>query len=146
MHKITESFGNRTIEIESPNIFDTALSISDFVKSLSLGKVSVIDHSFKTDGPTDVVKLIFDIRKNFDSRTNAIINFSIFGNFEKVSQKKGILNVKIKGSMETTMAPEQGIATKALDEYYLKNIYKILIEKTKDTYDYTVKRVKKEFS
>ncbi len=146
MHKITESFGDRTIEIEASSIFDTALSVNDFVQSLDLGKIDIIDQSFKTDGPNDIVKLIFAVKKKFDSRTKAVIIFSIFGNYEKMSQKQGTLNIRIKGSMETTMSPEQGLASQAMDEYYQKNIYKILIEKTKDIYDYTVKQVKKEFS
>ena len=146
MHKITETFGSRTTEIESINIFDAALNVNDFAKSLGIGKVILIDQSFKTDGPTDVVKLIFKIQKRYDIRTKAVIHFSIFGNFEKLSQKKGTILVKIKGSIETEMSPTEGMAAKAMDEYYFKNIYKILIERTKDTYDYVVKKVKKEFS
>ncbi len=146
MRKITETFADNSFEVETTNLFDTALSIGDYVESLQLGKFKVIDQSFKTDGPSDVAKLIFNINKKYDKRTKSIINFSIFGDYDKMNKQKGIVIVRVRGKIETEMSSPEGIATNTLNEFYLKNIYKILIERTKTHYDKVLKKVKKEFS
>ena len=145
MHKIIETFADKTLEVETDNLFDTALSVSDFVKSLNAGRFRTVDQSFQTDGPNDRVKMIFTVNKNFDRKTKATISFSVFGEYEKLSKRKGLLMVRIKGKIETVLSASEGIASSALDDFYLKNIYKILIENTKDSYNKLLKQVKKEF-
>lgn len=144
MHKIIESFADQSFEIETSVPIDAALRIVDLVKSLEKGRFKLLDQSFQTDGPSDVAKIIFNVQKAFDKRTKAIMAFSIFGEYDKLS-KKGAISVRIKGRIEATMPPEKGVILSAMDDYYLKNVYKALIEKAKDTYESTVKIIKKEF-
>ncbi|MAH43305.1 hypothetical protein CL614_06355 [archaeon] len=146
MRKITETFADNSFEVETSNLFDTTLSIGDYVESLKLGKFKVIDQSFRTDGPSDVAKLIFTINKSYDKRTKSMIRFSIFGDYDKMNKQKGILVVRLKGTIETAMAASEGVATNALNDFYMKDIYKILIQRTKDHYTKVLKQVKKEFS
>ncbi|MFH1420569.1 MAG: hypothetical protein ABIG30_01220 [Candidatus Aenigmatarchaeota archaeon] len=136
MH-ITETFIDRSLNIESDNVFDTILSINDFVSRF--GHTNTIDQSFQTNGPQRRAKMIFELVKHLDSRTSYNLLFKIFGENDSLS-------VRMQGSVSTVESESKGFVSSVWNEFYFKRLYKDLRSRSEKNMNEIIHAVKKEFA
>ena len=139
--ELSEIVFDESADIETGAVFETTVSLKDFVESMEKGNVKIEDQSFLTNGPRQKAKLIFTLKKNFDKRTSMIIHFSVFG-----ESGENMVSVRIKAEIKTK-APEEteGFMGAVVDEYYMKKLYEKLRSHVKDTAKEIYNTIEKEF-
>ncbi len=122
MH-INEILLEKNFDIETKNLYNTAIEFTDRIADMGFGKPDEIQNSYLTDGPVKKTNVVFDIVKYVDSFSKVVFSFSITGETHYAEKEKmPVLNIHMNIAFITDIT-EEGPVSEALIEYYLKSVY-----------------------
>lgn len=113
--RIVEEIFLKDIHLKTNDPFSLSLEILNL--SREFGEPIEKKNIYETDGPRKRVEMSFDLEKEIDKFTTAKISFDINGE----SNSKGVLDIKLKGEFQTTMAGG-GPISRAFNDYYQSEI------------------------
>lgn len=116
---IEETFLSKEFTIDTPNPYETATKIEDFM--LERGEIIEKKNTYETDGLINKVDIVYDFIEQIDNFSCVIASVNLSGEKSEDSAS-GFLTIKTTFTLQIKVK-EYGMASQLFSEYYVNSFF-----------------------